>query len=136
MSPLRPYMLRILGQDFEIAVANPDDSSSKDFVRGFVTTRWVEAPSPIHAATQAFQLVREELATLHTVQQARSPAPRLTVIGIWQVESLETYPAPGKGFSFFSVSAVSFLDRLREGTRELWYRVRPSDRPWTYSEPF
>jgi hypothetical protein len=135
MNDPRPYQLRVLGESFEIRSADPALDAVDQTIRGFVTTRWVEAPSPLHAAMRAFDLIRAELGP--TARTSESEAnPTLTVVRIWPIESLDLYPAPGKGFTFFSDPSYSRLERLKNWLRELWYRMHPSKRPWTYSEPY
>jgi hypothetical protein len=136
MNELHKYQLRVLGEHFAISIADSEASEADSLIRGFVTTRWVEAASPLHASMQAFALVREQLGHCHRLQENFVPAATLAIVGVWEVETLEPYPTPGPGFTFFSNTSTTLLERARAHLRELWYRFRPQNRPWTYSEPF
>ena len=132
----RHFQLRILGEHFHIPVSDPENPSEAEPACGFVTTRWIEAPSPLHAAIRAFTLVRAQVGAHHQPQAGSGPLPQLTVVEIWEVDSFEKFPAPGTGFTFFGPSPPpSHLARCFTQIRALWQRIR-RDHPWTYSEPF
>ena len=135
MNTLHKYQLRIVGEHFLIPASSDVDEQAVPPCRGFVTTRWIEAPSPERAARQAFALIRAELGPQQASTALASLSPLLTVIAASELQSFEGLPAPGAGFTFFTDPSRSLLERFREACLELWYRIT-GNRPWTYSEPF
>jgi hypothetical protein len=73
--------------------------NAQEEVRGFITTRFIEADSADDAGRAALRLVREQLAPM--LRNPASDPPRLTVTDVWQSESQYADASPGSGFTFY-----------------------------------
>jgi hypothetical protein len=77
----------------------PPRGKAREELRGFVTTRFVEANSSDDATREALRLVRGQLTPM--LRNPPSDLPRLTVRDAWQGDSQYSDTGPGTGFTFY-----------------------------------
>jgi hypothetical protein len=72
---------------------------AQEELRGFITTRFIEADSSDDAARETLRLVRDQLTPM--LRNLPSDPPRLAVTDVWQDESQYADTSVGTGFTFY-----------------------------------
>lgn len=92
--PMFGVMLR--GENFPLKKG----IKNRNQLKGFYTTRWVEADNPFEAELAAVGLVRAD-EQWKRVPPQRFPAPKIFLEDLWEVNAIDS---PGQGYSFYPMS--------------------------------